>query len=64
MPKPKVNDSCIACGTCEAMCPEVFRVAEIDGRLIAEVLDADYDALADRIDECIEACPVQSITKE
>jgi ferredoxin len=62
--KPTVNDSCIACGTCEAICPEVFKVAEVDGKMIATVLEADYAALEGKIDESISACPVQSITKE
>jgi ferredoxin len=62
--KPVVNDSCIACGTCEAICPEVFKVAEVDGKMIATVLEADYAALESKIDEAIASCPVQSITKE
>lgn len=64
MSKPVVNDSCIACGTCEALCPEIFKVSEIDGKMIAHVLEADYDALDAKIDECISACPVQCISKE
>jgi ferredoxin len=61
---PKVNDSCIACGTCEAICPEVFKVEEKDGKMIANVLSADYASLESKIDESISACPVQAITKE
>lgn len=62
--KPAINDSCIACGTCEALCPEVFKVAEVGGKMIATVLEADYAALESKIDESIGACPVQAITKE
>jgi len=62
--KPVINDSCIACGTCEGVCPEVFKVEEKDGRMIAVVLDADYSALEAKIDEAISACPVQAISKE
>lgn len=64
MPKPVISDSCIACGTCEALCPEVFKVSEINGRMIAHVLEADYDAYASKIDECISVCAVQAISKE
>ncbi|MFA6525796.1 MAG: ferredoxin [Candidatus Buchananbacteria bacterium] len=64
MSKPVINDSCIACGTCEALCPEVFKISEIDGRMIAHVLEADYDAFVAKIDESISACPVQAISKE
>lgn len=61
---PKVSDSCIACGTCEAICPEVFKVEDRDGRMIATVLEADYASLESKIDEAISACPVQAISKE
>jgi len=62
--KPIINDSCIACGTCEAICPEVFKITEIDGKMISTVLEADYTALESKIDEAIAACPVQAISKE
>ena len=60
--KPIVNqETCIGCGTCESICPEVFKVGD-DGK--AEVLSADYDALAEKINEAKEACPVQAISVE
>jgi ferredoxin len=62
--KPVVNDSCIACGTCEGICPEVFKVEDKDGKMIAVVQSADYDANKEKIDESISACPVQSISWE
>jgi len=62
--KPVINDSCIACGTCEAICPKVFKVAEVDGKMISTVLEADYAALESKIDDAIAACPVQAISKE
>ncbi len=58
--KPVVNDSCIGCGSCEAACPEVFKVD--NGK--AQVLDADYEANKAKIDEAIAACPTQAITWE
>ena len=58
--KPKVdNETCIGCGTCESLCPDVFKVND-DGKV--DVLDADYEANKDCIDQSIEACPVQAIT--
>lgn len=63
MSKPKVLDSCIACGTCEAIAPEIFKVEEKDGKMIAVVLDTDYEAHKDKIDEAIAACPTQAIEK-
>ncbi len=62
--KPAINDSCIACGTCEGICPAVFKVEEKDGRMIATVLEADYAAEKAKIDEAIGACPVQAISWE
>ena len=64
MSKPVIGDSCIACGTCEAICPEVFKISEIEGKMMAHVLEADYDSFAAKIDEAISACPVQCISKE
>ena len=64
MPKPVINDGCIACGTCEALCPEVFKISEMAGKMTAHVLEADYDAFESKIDEAISACPVQVIAKE
>ena len=60
--KPVVSDSCIACGTCEAICPAVFKVAEVDGKMIATVLEADYEAEKAKIDEAIGSCAVQAIS--
>lgn len=62
--KPIVNDSCIACGTCESICPAVFKVQESDGKMIAVVQDADFEANKANIEECIGACPVQAISME
>lgn len=59
--KPKVNESCLGCGTCEAICPNVFKVQEVDGKMMATVQEADYEAEKDKIDEAIGACPVQAI---
>lgn len=64
MSKPIVSDSCIGCGTCEAICPAVFKVEEADGKMIAKVLEADYEAEKEKIDEAIAACPVQAISWE
>jgi ferredoxin len=62
--KPVISDVCIACGTCEAICPEVFKVTDVGGKMIATVLDVDYATLEAKIDEAVGACPVQAISKE
>jgi len=58
--KPKVNDNCVACMTCEGICPEVFKV--VDGK--ATVLEADYSAYKDKIDQAIASCAAQAIAWE
>lgn len=62
--KPIINDSCIGCGTCESICPAVFKIKEQDDRIIAVVSEADYSAEKEKIDEAIAACPVQAISWE
>lgn len=58
--KPKVNDSCIACGMCENTAPNIFKIGDAK----AEVQEADYQAEKEKIDEAIAACPVQAISWE
>ena len=64
MPKPIVSAACIGCGTCESICPAVFKVEEIDGKLISRVLPADYEAEKEKINEALASCPVQAISWE
>jgi len=52
-------DACIACGNCEIVCPEVFRVDESLGH--SEVIDP-HGAPEERIQEAMDQCPVQCIT--
>jgi ferredoxin len=60
MSKPIVNqETCIGCGTCESICPAVFKVNET-GK--AQVLEADYEANKECIKESINSCPVQAIS--
>jgi ferredoxin len=58
--KPKVNQElCIGCGQCEAICPEIFKLD--DGK--SQVQDmADYSVYKDKIDQSVDACPVQAIS--
>lgn len=59
MAKAKVNqDLCIGCGTCESMCPNVFKVEEGKSHVIAdECGDCDCQAV-------VNSCPVSAISVE
>lgn len=52
-----IEDGCIACGACEAACPDVFRVEDI-----AYVNEGvDYPHFTDQIREAADGCPVEVI---
>ena len=48
-----IKDGCIACGLCEDVCPEVFRVEDM-AFVNGGVIYADY---AEKIKEAAEGCP-------
>jgi ferredoxin len=53
-----VEEECIACGACEDLCPEVFRLNEVLG--FAQVINPGGGS-EDKIEEAMDACPVQCI---
>ncbi len=55
-----IDDTCIACGTCVEVCPEVF---ELEGEIASLKNGADL-SLDDKIIEAAEACPVEAIHYE
>lgn len=58
--KPIVNqETCIGCGTCEGICPEVFKLANSKAQV--QQLD-DYTPFKDKIDQAVSACPVTAIS--
>jgi ferredoxin len=52
------EEECIGCGTCEEICPEVFKLNEKTDK--AEVINPTGAPEA-KIEEAIEACPVECI---
>jgi ferredoxin len=60
MKKVSVEDTCIACGTCVEICPEVF---ELEGE-IATIKDGAELSLDEKIIEAADACPVEAIRYE
>lgn len=51
------SDACIGCGTCVAMCPNVFQMGD-DGK--SHVTNPN-GASEQEIQQTIDACPVQCI---
>ncbi len=60
MKKIVIDDTCIACGACVEICPEVF---ELPGE-IAQVKASPDLSLDAKIREAAEACPVEAIHYE
>jgi ferredoxin len=60
MKSVSVEDTCVACGTCVEICPEVF---ELPGD-IAIVKSGANLLLDGKIIEAAEACPVEAIKYE
>ncbi len=60
MKKVSVDDTCVACGACVEICPEVF---VLEGELATIIKDADL-TLDTKIIEAAEACPVEAIHYE
>ncbi|OGI23755.1 MAG: ferredoxin [Candidatus Moranbacteria bacterium RIFCSPHIGHO2_12_FULL_40_10] len=57
MAKPVVNqDICIGCGTCESICPKVFKVENGKSRVIAE------ECGECNCQEAVDSCPVGAIS--
>lgn len=55
------DEECMACGTCEALCPGVFKLNEATGK--AEIINPE-GASEDEIQEAIDSCPAQCISWE
>lgn len=53
-------EECVGCETCVELCPEVFEMDD-DGEK-AIVIKPDSDA--ECVDECIDTCPSEAISRE
>jgi ferredoxin len=59
MSKALVNEElCIGCGTCEALCPKVFKIEGGKAKVIAD------DCADCNCEEIISSCPVSAISAE
>ncbi|MCK4264976.1 ferredoxin [Candidatus Babeliales bacterium] len=60
MKRVYIISGCIGCGSCEAICPQVFKVDSV-----SEIREkTDIEAYEDEIKEAAEICPVGVIKYE
>jgi ferredoxin len=52
-----IDEGCTACGLCEDICPEVFKMEDV-ATVIEGINFSDYEA---NIKEAAESCPVEVI---
>jgi ferredoxin len=55
------KEKCLGCGSCTAVCPDVF---EMDNENKAHIKEGKEDADDQCVQEAIDICPVQAIEKE
>ncbi len=56
-----VNDTCIGCGLCEGICPEIFSMTD-GNTAVAIKVDVPEDAM-DSASEAMTGCPVGAIVE-
>ena len=56
-----IEKGCIACGSSEVNCPEIFKVKDEGATVIEGV---DYSGLEEKIKEAAKGCPVDVIKYE
>jgi ferredoxin len=53
------EETCIGCGACESVCPDVFYMEDEKAKVKEGV---DFAAFKEAIDEAVSSCPVECIT--
>lgn len=53
-------EECLGCETCVELCPEVFKMDEDGEKAVVINPDSDLEC----VEEAIDSCPVEAISKE
>jgi ferredoxin len=53
-------DECLGCETCVELCPEVFKMDDAGEKAVV----IDPDSTLECVEEAIDSCPVEAISKE
>ncbi len=59
--KVTIADTCVDCGLCIDICPEVFEIGDEMAEVIADPVP---EALEDQVREAADQCPVEAIIVE
>ncbi len=54
------EEACMGCETCVELCPDVFEMNADGDKAVVKNPDSD----ADCVDECIDSCPAEAISKD
>jgi ferredoxin len=61
---PFVNETCIGCSACVAICPDVFELNEEGKAFAKENTWEFYQNIEEDIQNAVSACPVSAISYE
>lgn len=53
-----IDENCIGCGACEAICPQVFELKDGISTVVEENIE---DSLKEIVTEALEFCPTEAI---
>ncbi len=57
----RIDDTCIACGVCTDLCPDVFIMGDEIAEVVANPIPPEFE---DEAKEAAEDCPVDAIIIE
>jgi len=57
MKKLHIEPGCVSCGSCEVICPQVFKL----NRTATVLANVDLEKYKELIQEAVDLCPVQVI---